>query len=56
VPRENIIGRPLFNYWSFETPEDDKQTGIGNTLARIGHVALHFFTETRWKRTLHPIR
>ncbi len=22
VPRENIVGRPLFNYWSFETPED----------------------------------
>ena len=22
VPRENIIGRPLFNYWSFVTPED----------------------------------
>src|SRR5580658_5157238 len=22
VPRENIVGRPLFNYWSFITPED----------------------------------
>ena len=22
VPRENIIGRPLFNYWSFDYPED----------------------------------
>jgi signal peptidase I len=21
VPRENIVGRPLFNYWSFKTPE-----------------------------------
>jgi signal peptidase I len=21
VPRQNIVGRPLFNYWSFETPE-----------------------------------
>ncbi len=21
VPRQNIIGRPLFNYWSFKTPE-----------------------------------
>ena len=57
VPRENIVGRPLFNYWSFETPDHQyEQTGIGNTLARMGHVALHFFTETRWKRTLHPIR
>jgi signal peptidase I len=57
VPRANIVGRPLFNYWSFVTPEDEyQQTGIVNSLAWMGHVALHFFTETRWKRTLHPIR
>jgi signal peptidase I len=57
VPRENIVGRPLFNYWSFETPEDQYvQSGIGNSLAWMGHVALHFFTETRWDRTLHRVR
>jgi signal peptidase I len=57
VPRENIVGRPLFNYWSFVTPEDQyNQTGIGNTLAWMGHVAVHFFTETRWSRTLHRVR
>jgi signal peptidase I len=57
VPRENIVGRPLFNYWSFETPEDQyNQPGIGNSLAWMGHVALHFFTETRWSRTLHRVR
>jgi signal peptidase I len=57
VPRENIVGRPMFNYWSFITSEDQhEQTGIGNTLAWMGHVALHFFTETRWRRTLHPVR
>ena len=57
VPRENIVGRPLFNYWSFKTSEDQyEQTGIGNTLAWMGHVALHFFTDTRWKRTLHIVR
>ena len=56
VPRENIYGRPLFNYWSFKTPEDQhEQTGIANNIAWLGHVALHFFTETRWKRTLHLI-
>ncbi|MGA2649424.1 MAG: signal peptidase I [Terracidiphilus sp.] len=57
VPRANIVGRPLFNYWSFKTPEDQyTQTGIGNTIAWMGHVALHFFSDTRWKRTLHIIR
>jgi signal peptidase I len=57
VPRENIVGRPLFNYWSFVTPDDQlKKTGLSNSLAWMGHVALHFFTETRWSRTLHPMR
>ena len=57
VPRENIVGRPLFNYWSFKTPEDQyEQTGIGNTVAWMGHVALHFFTDTRWRRTLHIVQ
>jgi signal peptidase I len=57
VPRENIIGRPLFNYWSFVTPESEyENTGIGNSIAWMGHVALHFFTETRWRRTFHVVR
>lgn len=57
VPRENIVGRPLFNYWSFETPDHQyEQTGVGNTVAWMGHVALHVFTETRWARTFHRVR
>ncbi len=57
VPRENIVGRPLFNYWSFDTPDDQiDKTGLGNTVAWMGHVALHFFTDTRWSRTLHIVR
>jgi len=57
VPRANIVGRPLFNYWSFATSEDQyEQAGIGNSLAWMGHVALHFFTETRWNRTFRPVR
>ena len=31
VPRENVIGRPMFIYWSFETPPlQYLQTGLGN--------------------------
>jgi signal peptidase I len=57
VPRENIVGRPLFNYWSFKTPDDQyERSGIGNTLGWMGHVALHFFTDTRWMRTFHVVR
>ena len=57
VPRENIVGRPLLNYWSFKTPEDQyEQTGIGSSVGWMGHVVLHFISDTRWKRTLHLIR
>jgi signal peptidase I len=56
VPRANIVGRPLFNYWSFETPETQyDQTGVANQIAWMAHVALHFFTGTRWGRTFHVI-
>ncbi len=57
VPRQNIIGRPLFNYWSFVTPESEyEQTGVGNRMSWMTHVVLHFFTETRWSRTFHLTR
>ena len=57
VPRENIIGRPLFNYWSFETPDGQyERTGIGNSIRWIAHVALRFFPDTRWTRTFHVVR
>jgi signal peptidase I len=57
VPRENIVGRPLFVYWSFETPADqiNKQT-LNERISFIGHILIHFFTETRWSRTLHLIK
>ena len=56
VPRENILGRPLFNYWSFKTPDDQMyKTKLGDQLAWMGHVVLHFFTDTRWSRTLHVV-
>ncbi len=56
VPRANIIGRPLFNYWSFKAQDGRlEQTGIGNQVAWMAHVALHFFTDTRWSRTFHVI-
>ena len=57
VPRENIIGRPLLNYWSFDTPDDQEdKKGMANAVGWMGHVALHFFTDTRWKRTLMRIQ
>jgi signal peptidase I len=57
VPRENIMGRPLFNYWSFNATEEQlEQTGIVKQLAWMGHVVTHFFSDTRWRRTFHVTR
>jgi len=57
VPRENILGRPMFVYWSSETPVDQiEKTSLGDRLGFIGHIVTHFFSETRWKRTFHVIR
>jgi signal peptidase I len=56
VPRANIVGRPLFNYWSFKTPDDQiDKTSFSDNLAWMAHVAIHFFSDTRWKRTFHMV-
>ncbi len=57
VPQANLLGRPMFVYWSFQTPSDQSdKTGLVNTVAWMGHTALHFFDQTRWKRTMHLVR
>ena len=56
VPRESIIGRPLFNYWSFKTPDEQMyKTTMRDRISWMTHVALHFFSDTRWARTFHRI-
>jgi signal peptidase I len=57
VPRANIVGRPLFVYWSFKSQESDyDQPGLLDRAQSIGNVALHFFDRTRWSRTLHLVK
>lgn len=57
IPKENIIGRPMFIYWSFETPDDQyRKTAWSDRLLFLGKVILHFFDETRWSRTLKVVR
>ena len=38
------------------TEDELEQTGAGKSISWVGHVALHFFSDTRWKRTLKVIR
>ena len=57
VSRENIVGRPLFNYWSFVTPDHQyEETSMASKVGWLGHVVVHFFDETRWKRTFKRTR
>ena len=57
VPRKNLIGRPLFIYWSFKTPEDQiDKTSLADEAAFFAHELTHFLTETRWRRTFQPVR
>jgi len=57
VPMENIMGRPMFVYWSFKTPADEEdKTSAGDRIAFMLHVVTHFFTGTRWSRTFHIVR
>jgi len=55
VPRQNIIGKPLIIYWSYDAPTDQLVSPtIG--LDHILDLAQHFFTKTRWRRTFKLIR
>ncbi len=57
VPVENIMGRPMFVYWSFKTPEDQEyKTSMSDRVGFMFHMVLHIFDDTRWKRTFHVIR
>ena len=57
IPRENVIGRPLFIYWSFDTPKDQyERTSMADRVGFFVHVLTHFFGETRWGRMFHLVR
>lgn len=55
VPRENIIGKPLIIYWSYDASTQD----LSNPAPGVAHLidmVIHFPTKTRWSRTLRVIR
>jgi signal peptidase I len=56
LPRENIKGKALVIYWSYEAGREDYQDeSAGATLRGFASVFAHFFTRTRWTRMLHQI-
>jgi signal peptidase I len=54
VPRENIIGKPLIIYWSYDATTEE----LSNPAVSITHlidIVTHFVTKTRWNRELRLI-
>jgi signal peptidase I len=53
VPRENIIGKPLLIFWSYDAETKDL---VDYTTNHFVDLAQHFFTKTRWDRELKLVR
>jgi len=53
VPRENIIGKPLLIFWSYDAPTEDLVDYNANHFIDL---AKNFFSKTRWDRTLMLVR
>jgi signal peptidase I len=52
VPVDNVVGEPLFVYWSYEAPSKDWTAE--DLMARLKFdlsILWNFFTKTRWSRT-----
>ena len=56
VPRENIIGKPLIIYWSYNaSTESLASSNVDSLLRHFVDLGEHFFTKTRWERTFRLI-
>ncbi len=52
VPRKLISGRPLFIYWSYETPSGQYNlNSLSDRISQTFDLIVHFFSKTRWRRT-----
>jgi signal peptidase I len=52
VSGKNIIGKPLFIYWSYEAPPyDPRPKSIVEHVQEYASVVAHFISKTRWSRT-----
>lgn len=52
VPAENVIGEPLFVYWSYDAPSSRwLDENLQHRLVFYASIAGNFFSHTRWSRT-----
>ncbi|MBI2684911.1 MAG: signal peptidase I [Acidobacteria bacterium] len=55
VPRENIIGKPLIIYWSYDASTKQLSSSTPS-MEHISDLFRNFFTKTRWRRTFNLIQ
>jgi signal peptidase I len=55
VPRENIIGKPLLVYWSFDALTEDL-VNPGFSFSHVYDIFRNFFNKTRFSRTMMLVR
>ena len=52
VPVNNVIGEPLFVYWSYDAPSSRwLDENFGHRMTFYGSIMENFFSRTRWSRT-----
>jgi len=55
VPRDNIVGKPIIIYWSYDAPTEhlaDRNINVDHLV----DLGLNFFSKTRWRRTFQLVR
>ena len=52
VPVKNVVGEPLFVYWSYDAPSSRwLDENLGHRASFYASIAGNFFSRTRWSRT-----
>jgi signal peptidase I len=56
VPRQNIVGKPLLIFWSYDAPTEQLADGNIVSVSHLSDLARNFFRKTRWSRTFRFVR
>jgi signal peptidase I len=56
VPRDAIVGQPMFVYWSLKAPASESEaSSVSQAFANLGRTLLDIPFRTRWNRTFHEV-
>ncbi len=55
VPRDNIVGKPVIIWWSYDAPTEKLASG-NIDLDHLFDIVINFFSKTRWNRMFRLVR